>query len=126
MIVSHMLRYNPILEIYRAELESGGPLYVVSQTVGELYYGADLAKWGPKRRGNLEAILKGFSVLPVDTAMGRIYGEILAGAELLGRPLSIQDTWVLATGKHFGLTVISHDGAMRVGEEFGIKVICRK
>ena len=126
MIVSHILRYNPILELYRKELESGGPLYVSSQTIGELHYGAELANWGIKRRSKIAAVLQGFSLLPVEPAMGPIYGEILAGAKLIGRPLSVQDTWVLATAKHFGLTVISHDGPMRVGDHFGIKVICRR
>jgi predicted nucleic acid-binding protein len=47
-------------------------------TVGELWFGAEHAGWGEKRRAALEAFMHQFVVIPVDDVIARCWSRIHA------------------------------------------------
>jgi predicted nucleic acid-binding protein len=125
MILSYLIRQDPLAALYRSELTSGEPIFVSCQTVGEIRFGAVKINWGPDRIQKALKIVNHFAVLPLDEATATIYGDIRAGASRLGRPLLSQDAWILATAKQYNLILVSHDSDVSVGNEFGIKTIKR-
>lgn len=125
MILSYLIRQDPLAALYRDELTSSEPVFISCQTVGEIRYGAAKKNWGPERIRNALKIANQFAILPLDEATAPIYGEVRAGAAKLGRPLLSQDAWILATAKQYNLILVSHDSDTVVGEEFGIKIIRR-
>ena len=125
MIISYLLRGDPLAALYRAELDSNGPMSISCQTVGEILYGAAQKRWGASKRAKVDRLMLRFTVLPIDMATAAIYGEIRAGADKLGRPLESQDAWIMATAKQRGLTLVTHDGDMQVGAQVGVDITSR-
>lgn len=123
MILSYLIRHDPLAALYKTELTSGEPIFISCQTVGEIRYGAAKRNWGPEKKMKALRIIGQFAVLPIDETTANFYGDIRAGADKLGRSLHSQDAWILATAKQFNLTLVSHDYDVNVGRELGIKVI---
>lgn len=65
-------------------------------TVAEMYKGALKASWGLDRIGRLEAWLAAWPILPYDSAVARVWGELVAGRERRGRPIAANDAWIAA------------------------------
>lgn len=85
-IVSNIMRGGPLVEAYSQHLQ--GKLVSISFiTVGELYFGAENAKWGEKRRKQLETTLRNFVVIPYDHDIAKCYGRIVAERKRMGRPI---------------------------------------
>jgi toxin FitB len=55
-------------------------------TVGELAKWAVVRKWGQDRRVRLDAWTAGRPVIPYDTQIARVWGELAGAAQLRGRP----------------------------------------
>jgi predicted nucleic acid-binding protein len=53
------------------------------------------------------------------------YAAVRAISKKVGRLLTSQDAWIVATAKQYGLTLISNDLDVDIGESVGINVICR-
>ncbi len=123
MILSYLIRHDPLAALYRGELTSGEPIFISCQTVGEIRYGAVKKNWGPEKIKKALRIVSQFAVLPIDETTANFYGDIRAGADKLGRSLHSQDAWILATAKQYKLTLVSHDGDVDVGEELGVNVV---
>ena len=77
-IVSYLMKGIPLAEIYAPHLQDR-LLAISFITVGELYYGAEKANWGEKRRRELETTLRNFVVIPYDHEIARCYGRLGAG-----------------------------------------------
>lgn len=125
VLVSYIFREDSRAQLYAAEIESDGPLYISCQSIAELYYGAESDGWGMSKRQKLTALLGEFVMLLHDEETAKCYATIRAGGKRLGRVFSPQDNWILANAKQYGLVLLSHDKDMMVGEELGIEVICR-
>jgi tRNA(fMet)-specific endonuclease VapC len=125
MLISYIFRGDPLALPYQAELESNQPLYISVQTVGELYYGAENKGWGKPRRQKIDALVGEYVVLPIDQETALHYAAVRAISKKVGRLLTSQDTWIVATAKQYGLTLISNDLDVDIGESVGIKVVCR-
>ena len=77
-------------------------------TVGELYRGAFRSADRVRHLRNIEErILPAVTVLPFDTAVARIYGEIHAALEAVGRPLADADLQIAATALHHSLALVT-------------------
>lgn len=75
---------------------TGQPLGITYVTVGELTKWIVARKWGAPRRAALEAWVARFPVVPADAAVAERWGEIVAHADLRGRPRPVNDSWVAA------------------------------
>lgn len=107
-IVSYIMRGGQLAEVYSQHLQ--GKLVSISFiTVGELYFGAEKAKWGEKRRNQLETTLRNFVVIPYDHDIARCYGRIVAERERKGRPISCADAWISACAVRHGVPLVTHN-----------------
>jgi len=123
-IFSYMLRDDSRLDLYNEDLKSEGPFYISAMTVYELYTGAEIDRWGAKRRAEMERHVEQFTVLPMDQSLGKIYAQVFAAARTLGCELHVADALIVATAKRFELKLVTHDRDMLIADNFGIKVIC--
>ncbi|WP_088289704.1 type II toxin-antitoxin system VapC family toxin [Kineosporia sp. A_224] len=65
-------------------------------TVGELTKWTLLRSWGPSRTASMEAFLDQLVVLPYDSQVAKIWGQLQAYAQLRGRPRPVNDSWIAA------------------------------
>lgn len=65
-------------------------------TVGELSQWAEVRKWGPRLRGDLERWLGGVMVIDSDDEVCREWGALSAAARLRGMPRPVNDSWIAA------------------------------
>ena len=79
-------------------------------TVAEMYYGAQRANWGERRRQKLEEHLRNFVVLPYSNEIAKVFAEITVERERAGRALSWPDAWIAATAIWHNIPLITHDG----------------
>ena len=63
--------------------------------------------------------------MPIDQETALHYAAVRAISKKVGRFLTSQDTWIVATAKHYGLTLISHDLDVTNGDRVGVNLICR-
>ena len=107
-IVSYLMRGHTIANLYINHLQ-GKLLALASITVGELYYGAEKAGWGDKKRLQLETVLRSFVIIPYDHRTARHYGIIVADRERLGRPITGADAWIAACALRHNAPLVTHN-----------------
>lgn len=74
----------------------GASVTISFVTLGELTRWTVIRKWGAVRRAELSAWLSTRPALPYSDDVARCWGEISAQAELRGRPMPQNDTWIAA------------------------------
>ena len=124
-IASFSFRVDPLLQLYNDELESGAPLFISAQTVAEIFFGMALKSWGAKKRTRMDETLARFAVLPMDNETAKVFADVMMSSRVLGRRLNIEDAWIVSTARQYGLLLLTHDPDMSIGDQFGVKVICR-
>ncbi len=91
----------------------GRPLVFAVQTVAELRFGAIVARWGERRRQELEKQIERVTVIPVDDALASVYADLKAHCRRHGSGLGQRDhdgdRWIAATALHAGLTLVTND-----------------
>lgn len=100
---SRIIPYEPFLK--------GKKIAISFMTVAELFQWAAVRKWGIQKINQLEAYLHNYMVLPVDTESCRLWGQIRADCQAVGRPISPQDAWIAATALRFDLPLVTHNTA---------------
>jgi tRNA(fMet)-specific endonuclease VapC len=105
-IVSYLMKGGPFAEAYASHLQ-GHLLAISFITVGELYYGAEKAKWGNRRRQELETTLRNFVVIPYDHEIARCYGRLVA--ERKGNPIDPNDAWIAACTVRHCVPLVTHN-----------------
>ena len=107
-IVSYLMRGDSLAKIYAKHVQ--GKLLAISFiTVGELYYGAEKAKWGKEKRQKLETTLKNFVVIPYDHYIARRYGEIAFARKRKGQPIPFSDAWIAACAVRHNVPLVTHN-----------------
>ncbi len=107
-IVSYTMKNDARAEPYAKHLV--GVLPAISFiTVGELYYGAEKARWGARKRKQLETTLRNFVVIPYDHEIARCYARLVAERERIGRPISFNDAWIAACAVRHGIPLVTHN-----------------
>jgi predicted nucleic acid-binding protein len=107
-IVSYLLKDDSLSALYLPHL-LGKTLAVSFITVGELYYGAEKANWGDRRWTELEDILEDLLILPYDFEIARNFARIKVERETLGRPISLHDAWIAASGVQYAVPLVTHN-----------------
>ncbi len=107
-VVSHLSRGGIIAEAYIKHIE--GKLLAISFiTVGELYFGAEKANWGEKKRKQLETILRNYVVIPYDHEIARCYGRLVAERQKNGIRIEQNDAWIAACVVRHKVPLITHN-----------------
>ncbi|MCC5876863.1 MAG: type II toxin-antitoxin system VapC family toxin [Candidatus Sumerlaeia bacterium] len=107
-IISYLWKNDPIAQRYTPHLE--GRILVISfVTVGELYFWAEDAGWGKKRRQLLETNLRNFIVVPSDHEIARCYGRVVRERKRQGRPITLNDAWIAASAIRHGVKLVTHN-----------------
>jgi predicted nucleic acid-binding protein len=107
-VVSYIMRGGPLAEAYAPHLERR-LASIAFITVGEMYFGAEKARWGAKKRNVLETTLRNFVVIPYDRDIAKCYGRIVAERERKGRPISCADAWIAACAVRHAVPVVTHN-----------------
>ncbi len=114
-VASEFIRERPaplVLDWFRAQNMS--ELFLSAISAGELAKGFHLLPLG-RRRSQLQAWLNailsefGDNILPVTRRIAERWGELDAQCKLRGRPHSVADGLIAATGLVHGLTVVTRN-----------------
>lgn len=112
-IVIHLIRNNEVASRIDAAFQirhrSDRPLISVV-SIGECLSLARQFKWGAAKRQDLEALLREFLVVGIDTrpVLDR-FGEFHAYTRSIGRTLSDNDLWIAATAAATGARLVTTD-----------------
>ncbi len=106
-IVSYIMKGTAEAKLYERHL-SNKLLSITFVTVGELYFGAENANWGSKKRESLEATLRNFVVLPYDNYVAREYGKIRFAMKRAGG-ISDNDAWIAACAVRHDTPLVTHN-----------------
>ena len=74
----------------------------------ELRYGA-ARKRSARLSSQLEAVLEGVDILPLEEQADRHYGEIRTELERIGRPIGHNDLLIAAHARALGATLVTHN-----------------
>jgi tRNA(fMet)-specific endonuclease VapC len=85
------------------------PFYISSIVLGELYVGINRVANKSKHLEKLISFLELCTILDIDSATARYFGEIMATLYKKGKPIPTNDVWIAATVKQHNLTLISRD-----------------
>ena len=75
---------------------SGRVVAMSFATAGELYMGAEKARWGPQRRAALELAIRRYVVLVPNDAVARRFGEIYSRFQNQLGESGVNDVWTAA------------------------------
>jgi tRNA(fMet)-specific endonuclease VapC len=98
---SRASEYAPILQ--------GNRIAVSFMTVSELFQWAALRNWGVQKIDRLEQTLSSYLVIPPDIELCRIWGNLRAQRQSIGRAISPQDAWIAATAIRHNLPLVTHN-----------------
>lgn len=78
-------------------------------TVGELYRGAEHARWGARRRAELAEWIAEHRIIPARIAVARRWGTMTGALLRSGQPLPINDSWIAACCLHHDLPLATYN-----------------
>lgn len=117
---------NDLSDRYQALL-AGSHLFIATQTVAELRYGAFLRGWGRERIEAFERSASRAAILPVDDQLVWGVARLRADCRRVGHPLHqpvhAGDLWVAASAVVNGLPLVSDDGVF--GGVPGLELLTR-
>jgi predicted nucleic acid-binding protein len=79
-------------------------------SVAELFQWAEMRHWGERRKAGLEMLLnRRYVILGFELGLAKEWARVRAEAKEQGRPISVQDGWIAATGRYFSLPVLTNN-----------------
>lgn len=93
---------------YRAILR-GRTRYLSFVTIGELWFGAELRRWGPAHRARLEAFLRDYIVIQSAPDIVENWAGLRADAQRRGYMIERQDAWVAAVALTLDVPLVTHN-----------------
>lgn len=113
-IVSYLMKGGSLAEAYVPHVQ-GRLLAIAFITVGEMYFGAEKANWGKKKRNELETTLRNFVVIPYDHEIARCYGRLVAERQRNRKPIALNDAWIAACATRHDVPLVTHNAKHFVG-----------
>lgn len=107
-VFSFLWRHRPQADRYRPLLD-GTRSALSFVTVGEAYFGADKAGWGPTLRAGLEDAISRYLVLTCDAEVARRWAHLKHAARSSGRPVADNDLWIAATAVRHAIPLLTHN-----------------
>jgi predicted nucleic acid-binding protein len=88
----------------------GHEVAISPMTVAEIYQWAAFHRWGEQRIRKLEDKLRtDYLYLPIDWETCRLWANVRAECQAVGRPISVQDAWIAATALQYNLPLVTHN-----------------
>ena len=78
-------------------------------TVAELYFWAELRRWGPGRREYMHGYLNSFVVYGSTRRLCLEWALVMAEGRRLGRPMDETDAWIAATARLYDLPLMTNN-----------------
>jgi tRNA(fMet)-specific endonuclease VapC len=107
-VVSFILKGDSRANQY-APILHGNRLALSFMTVAELFQWAAVRNWGSQRFTSLERSLKNYLIIPVDIELCRIWGNLRAERQAIGRTIASQDAWIAATALRHNLPLVTNN-----------------
>ena len=107
-IVSYLMKGGLLADTYIPQIQEK-LLSIAFITVGEMFYGAEKANWGMKKRIELETTLSNFVVLPYDQEIARCYGRLVDERRRKGKPIQQNDAWIAACAIRHSIPLVTHN-----------------
>jgi tRNA(fMet)-specific endonuclease VapC len=107
-VASYLMRGGTLAETCLPHVQ-GKLLAVAFITVGEMYYGAEKAKWGTTRQTKLEGELRKLVIIPYDHEIARCYGRLVAQRQHVGAPIAPNDAWIAACAVRHAIPLLTHN-----------------
>ena len=107
-VVSFFLKSDSRANRY-ASIVQGNRLALSFMTVAELFQWAAVRNWGQSRIADLEKSLQNYLIIPVDIEVCRIWGNLRAERQAIGKVISPQDAWIAATGIRHDLPLVTNN-----------------
>ena len=107
-IVSYLMKGGRMAEAYEPHVRNR-LLAITFITVGELYFGAEKANWGVKKRQVLETTIRNFVVIPYDHEIARFYGRLAAERQRHGKQIAPNDAWIAACAARHEVPLLTHN-----------------
>lgn len=123
-IISYLMKDHPFAQSYRPHI-TGHLLAVSFITVGELYFGAENANWGKKKRAHLEMVLRNFVVIRYDHGVAVRYGQLVAERKRFGMPIAQNDAWIAACALRHDIPLVTHNSRDFEGIT-GLRIITKR
>lgn len=110
-VTSFLFHQDPIrAPRYQAHIE-GRALYLPFVVIAELLFGAELRRWSPARKADLELFLQDYIVVESAPDIVQTWAMIRADAQRRGRTIERQDAWVAAVALTLDLPLVTHNAA---------------
>jgi predicted nucleic acid-binding protein len=110
-VTSFLFNRDPVrAPRYRALLR-GRTRYLSFVTVGELWFGAELRRWGPAHRARLAQFLQHYIVIQSAPDIVENWAGLRADAQQRGYLIERQDAWVAAVALTLDLPLVTHNAA---------------
>ena len=117
-VVSELMRPSPSRDVVEwLDRQRTRDLFATSVTEAEIRAGMAILPEGARRRGLAAAAERAFGnlfagrVLPFDSSAARVYAEIFARRQAIGRPLSLADGQIAAIARSRGMAVVTRNVA---------------
>ncbi|MDY6900971.1 MAG: type II toxin-antitoxin system VapC family toxin [Cyanobacteriota bacterium] len=111
----YLLDTNIIIALFADEeavknnLAQASEVFIPSNTVGELFYGARKSGRVQANLARVDKLIANSTVLECDADTARLYGDIKNKLRLKGRPLPENDIWIAAIALQHNLVLVTRD-----------------
>ena len=105
-IVSILLKDKPPARLYRRHMVGHRPV-ISFMTLAELLEGAERARWGEKKRQELEKALTNYLLIHSSREVCELWARVRT--ERRRQPIAGDDAWIAATALAFNCPLITHN-----------------
>lgn len=109
-IVSYLHREDPVAEAYAKRL-IGYTAVMSFQSLAELRFGMDKARWGAGRRAGLERFAARFTPIYPTDEVCTLWATVRSTARQRGKPIDTQGAWIAATALALRCPLVTHNTA---------------
>jgi tRNA(fMet)-specific endonuclease VapC len=108
-VFSYLTRANDARgDVYRPHVR-GKTIAISFITVGEIYFGAEKAKWGTAKLNNFLERLKAVVVVPYDIEICATYGKLKASLRGAGLIVGDNDLWIASCAIRHSIPLFSNN-----------------
>ena len=113
-VVSELYDVNAEPAVVQKVDELGANAYLSVITIGELFRGVQLLEPGRRQRALIQSLRRteqrfAQRILPIDTEVARVWGQITAETRGVGREVPPLDGLIAATALHHGMAVMTRN-----------------
>lgn len=94
------------------------------QAVAEMRLGAELRRWGTKRKQALDSFLDSLTRIDMSDDVVDAWVTVMARSQEAGRLLGDGDGWIAACALAYGAALLTHDADFRGLNIDGLQVVC--